>query len=172
MVEQDRKPPDRWEPGVDVDSEEEYNKFAEQLAQELLSDCVPEHIAMIAAQHMMYADILSQSLAELRKLRHESSALDTLKIELSEARYDDLARKQAQHVEMALSTYRKKTWGPVAKARHAETNRQKTIALTEWDANGANISSMAAFARSRHKDFGVTERTLYGWIRDHRKASK
>lgn len=57
-----------------------------------------------------------------------------------------------------------------AAIRHQETNQQKTVALAEWDANGANVSSMAAFARSRHKDFGVTERTLYGWVRDHRKT--
>nr|WP_286948733.1 hypothetical protein [Pseudomonas sp. UBA6718] len=57
-----------------------------------------------------------------------------------------------------------------AAARHQETNQQRDAAVVEWEAHGAKVSSMAAFARSRHKDFGVTERTLYGWIRDHRKA--
>ena len=58
-----------------------------------------------------------------------------------------------------------------AKARHTPTNQQKTAALAAWDAHGANVSSMAAFARARHKEFGVTERTLYEWVRDHRKAN-
>ena len=71
-----------------------------------------------------------------------------------------------------LAAYRKKIGRPGAKARHAETNLQKAKALLEWDAHGANVSSMAAFARSRHKEFGVTERTLYAWVRDHRKARK
>ncbi|MFG0721891.1 hypothetical protein ACF8PU_09480 [Pseudomonas sp. GLN_6] len=57
-----------------------------------------------------------------------------------------------------------------AALRHKETNQQKTTALATWDEHGTNVSSMAAFARSRCKDFGVTERTLYGWIRDHRKT--
>lgn len=170
MAEQDKKLHDRWEPGVDVDSEEKYNKFTEQLAQELLSDCAPEHIAVIAAQHMMYADCLSQSLDELRKLRHVSGELGTLKLEQAEARYDALTRKWAQYTAIALAAYRKKIGGAGAKARHAETNQQKTIALAEWDANGANFSSMTAFARIRHKAFGVTERTLYNWVKDHRKA--
>ena len=56
-----------------------------------------------------------------------------------------------------------------ADARHKATNQQKNIALAEWDTNGANVSSKAAFARTRHKDFGVVERTLYEWIRDHSK---
>jgi hypothetical protein len=57
-----------------------------------------------------------------------------------------------------------------AALRHQETNHQKGIALAAWDANGANVSSMAAFARARCRGFGVTERTLYAWIRDHRRA--
>lgn len=59
-----------------------------------------------------------------------------------------------------------------AAIRHQETNQQKAAALAEWAAYGANISSMSAFARSRHKDFGVTERTLYDWVRDYRKSQK
>lgn len=54
--------------------------------------------------------------------------------------------------------------------RHSDTNQQKITALREWDLHGDKVSSMAAFARSRHKEFGVTERTLYDWIREHRKA--
>lgn len=57
-----------------------------------------------------------------------------------------------------------------AEARHKPTNQQKAAALAEWDAHGANVSSMAAFARARHKEFGVTERTLATWIREHRRA--
>lgn len=67
MAEQDRKSPNRWEPGVDVDSEENYDRFTEQLAQELLTDYAPEHIAVIAAQHIMYVDLLSRYIEELAR---------------------------------------------------------------------------------------------------------
>lgn len=59
-----------------------------------------------------------------------------------------------------------------AALRHKPTNQQKTAALAAWDAHGANVSSMAAFARARHKEFGVTERTLGTWIREHRKTKQ
>lgn len=57
-----------------------------------------------------------------------------------------------------------------AAARHQTTNQQRKSAVVDWEAYGNKVSSMAAFARSRHKDFGVTERTLYEWIRNHRKT--
>lgn len=57
-----------------------------------------------------------------------------------------------------------------AAARHKVTNQQRESAVVEWESRGTKVSSMAAFARCRHKDFGVTERTLYNWIRDCRRA--
>ena len=57
-----------------------------------------------------------------------------------------------------------------ASARHKDTNAQKAEALSEWDCIGHTFSGMAAFARHKHKNYQVTERTLYGWVRDHRKA--
>lgn len=168
MAEQDIKSPDRWEPGVDVDSEEKYDRFTEQLARDLLTDCTPEHISVIAAQHIMYVDCLSRYIDELCKVRHISGELSTLRLEQAELRHSAL-HQHLEHSIRTLAAYRRKIGRPGAKARHAETNLQKAKALSEWDAHGANVSSMAAFARSRHKDFGVTERTLYGWVRNHRK---
>lgn len=57
-----------------------------------------------------------------------------------------------------------------AAIRHKETNQQKVAAIAAWEEHGANVSSKAAFARARWKEFGVTERTLYGWIRAHSKT--
>lgn len=57
------------------------------------------------------------------------------------------------------------------KLRHKDTTEQKGPALAEWDANGQKYSSAASFARHRHKTYGITERTLYGWVRDHRKTN-
>ena len=57
-----------------------------------------------------------------------------------------------------------------AEARHKEGNTQKKAALHEWDTSGHTYSSIAAFARLKHKAYGVTERTLNGWVADHRKG--
>lgn len=57
-----------------------------------------------------------------------------------------------------------------AHASHKGHREGRSAAQADWDENGATYSSMAAFARHRHKEYGVTDRTLYGWIRDHRKA--
>ncbi|UPQ84771.1 hypothetical protein M0M42_10490 [Pseudomonas knackmussii] len=57
-----------------------------------------------------------------------------------------------------------------ASAAHKATNALKGKALSEWDQSGHTYSGMAAFARHRHKAYEVTERTLYGWVREHRRA--
>ena len=57
-----------------------------------------------------------------------------------------------------------------AEARHKGTNEQRTIAIKEWEEKNSEFSSMAAFARYRCKEYGVTERTLYGWISKHKKG--
>lgn len=77
-----------------------------------------------------------------------------------------LYRETVGAAKAALSAQGRKS----AKARHSPNNQRKAAALKAWDAYGANVSSMAAFARARHREFEVTERTLYGWIRDHRNG--
>lgn len=72
----------------------------------------------------------------------------------------------AQSVQEQLSGLARKA----AQARHNHSNQQKVAALKLWDAYGENVSSVAAFARARHRDFDVTERTLADWIRAHRKT--
>ncbi|WP_085695352.1 MULTISPECIES: hypothetical protein [unclassified Pseudomonas] len=71
---------------------------------------------------------------------------------------DELVRKK---VSLAASL--------AANARHKETSQSKTAALLCWDTTGSNFSSRAAFARNMHKDYGVTDRTLYGWITAHER---
>lgn len=83
----------------------------------------------------------------------------------------DLASEDLQLLHTAVQRARSEGARKAANTRHAPNNQQKAAALAAWEANSVNLSSMAAFARSRHKDFGVTERTLYNWIRDHRKTT-
>jgi hypothetical protein len=59
-----------------------------------------------------------------------------------------------------------------ANARHKETSQSKIAALLCWETTGANFSSRAAFARNKHKEYGITERTLYGWIAAHERLRK
>lgn len=73
-------------------------------------------------------------------------------------RAEELAR---QKVSLAASL--------AANARHKETSQSKVKALLCWASTGSNFSSRAAFARNKHKDYGVTERTLYGWITTHER---
>ncbi|UGV31695.1 hypothetical protein LO767_04130 [Halopseudomonas aestusnigri] len=72
--------------------------------------------------------------------------------------------------EMRQQRHKSENARDLARLRHEETNSQRAQAIKDWDANGTNVSSMAAFARARHRDFGVTERTLYTWIRDHQRT--
>ncbi|NMX75358.1 hypothetical protein HBO23_20570 [Pseudomonas sp. WS 5532] len=73
-------------------------------------------------------------------------------------RIEELAK---QKVSLAASL--------AASARHKETSQSKFKALLCWRSTGSNFSSRAAFARNKHKDYGVTERTLYGWVADHER---
>jgi hypothetical protein len=82
---------------------------------------------------------------------------------------EDLAKQAQRQAEALAKVMQSQAARRSANARHKPTNQQKAIALAEWDAYGAGVSSMAAFARARRNDFGVAERTLYGWIRDHCK---
>lgn len=71
---------------------------------------------------------------------------------------DDLVRKK---VSLAASL--------AANARHKETSQSRSAALLCWDTKGSKFSSRTAFARHKHREYGVTERTLYGWITAHER---
>lgn len=72
---------------------------------------------------------------------------------------DELVRKR---VSLAASL--------AATARHKETSESRSSALLCWDTTGSNFSSRTAFARNKHREYGVTERTLYGWITAHERS--
>lgn len=72
---------------------------------------------------------------------------------------DELVRKR---VSLAASL--------AANARHRETSESRSAALLCWDNSGAKFSSRTAFARTKHKEYGVTERTLYGWVTEHLRS--
>ncbi|HFL7939730.1 TPA: hypothetical protein ACG5DM_002772 [Pseudomonas putida] len=101
--------------------------------------------------------------AEELKDQHEVSKRAMFLLQLNEKelpeRVEALAKKR-----LSLSA------SLAASARHKETGESKLKALSCWDATGENFSSRAAFARTKHKEYGVTERTLYGWIATHERS--
>lgn len=58
--------PSQWTPGTRALSFDEFDQFTDQLALELLATCTPAHLAVVAAQHMIYADELKCELEENR----------------------------------------------------------------------------------------------------------
>lgn len=126
----------------------------QQLAKGLLSTYPSEQLALISAQLWLERQVLETAAETLIQKSGE-------RITVADA---------AAFTSAALKAYSKTKWGKGGRARNAESTKMKGDALAAWDAHGANVSSMAAFARARHKDFGVAERTLYEWIREHRRA--
>ncbi len=67
-----------WEPGVEINSEAEYITMTQHLAKDLLSDHTPEQLAIIAAQHIIYTDMLKRT----KEAQGEVTQLEILKNEI------------------------------------------------------------------------------------------
>lgn len=52
-----------WKFGKEITSEEEYHKQTSALAEELQRIYTPDQVAEIAAQNMLYVDLLNRELA-------------------------------------------------------------------------------------------------------------
>lgn len=101
--------------------------------------------------------VMNEKVKEGERAEEEAYLLEKLEGRL-ESNFDERLKRER-------STAARKA----ADALHKPTNEQKAAALAEWEKNGNSYSSMSAFARRRHEAYEVTERTLYGWIRDSRK---
>ncbi len=88
--------PSQWSPGIRVASADEYERFTEQFARELLATCTPDHLAVIAAQHMMYAD-------ELKCVLEEKKAEQVAIVEVAEKLTAEIATKVSM---IALTAHR------------------------------------------------------------------
>lgn len=121
--------PDKWSPGVRVISEEEYDRFTNKLALELLATCSPEHLAVIAAQQMMYADELKHLLEE-----NKSGQTDAIKIietveKIIEKSLLHAQKSSIQTGMIVLSSYR----AHISKKRAdgVKKNKEEVIALAQ-----------------------------------------
>ncbi|HBN8473779.1 hypothetical protein ACM75G_06355 [Pseudomonas aeruginosa] len=127
---------------------------------DIAEEDAPDFEELLLVTAVMYLDdcIIADQVG-----RAKDDAFELVSVNVASAK---LYRQSIIAAKEALSAAGRRS----ASARHQTTNKQKNAALREWVEYGEKVSSMAAFARARHKDFGVTERTLYGWIRSHRKA--
>ncbi|MBK5508765.1 hypothetical protein [Pseudomonas sp. TH15] len=127
----------------------------------LSADDFPDFEALFSAMGIIYIDdylfikgVNSPDMDECYDLIHSSFTSA------------EIYRKSIDAAKEAVSAMGRRS----AIARHKPTNQLRAAALAEWDARGANYSGMAAFARHHYKQYEVTERTLYGWVRGHRNA--
>lgn len=167
----------------DVDLDDE--SFPEGTAAEYVAVLALDQIARVMNDYLDdFSDIPPSIKAEIRELRKQSAASAIVDVMETVCRAEtlwalkDQESRLVSRIESALpgkvDELAKKKVSLAARraadARHKDTNRQRLAALEEWDASGENYSGMAAFARHRHKTYGINERTLYSWVRDHRKA--
>lgn len=117
--------------------------------------------ALFSAAGIMYIDgyIIAKQLdtTDMDEFLHPAQAC------FSSAK---LYRKTVDASKEAVSAMGRRS----ASVRHKPTNQLKAAALAMWDVRGDSYSGMAAFARHHHKEYEVTERTLYNWVREHRNA--
>lgn len=118
--------PSQWSPGVRALSTEEYDRFTDQLARELLATCPPEHIAVIAAQHMLYADELKCVLEE-----NKTEPVNVVEI------VSKIAAKVATEVSMTAFEARRKHLAEkradaVRDVKKDVMDRARSIAAEKW----------------------------------------
>ncbi|MEA9997192.1 hypothetical protein QN382_03540 [Pseudomonas sp. 10B1] len=115
---------------------------------------LPDYESLLYAECLLWMD---DAIISLETGATDGLALSIVQSALYAAKH---YRDTKNTIESAPTFRAKKT----AEARHKNTNEQKTIAIKEWNQRSDEFSSMAAFARYRCKEYGVTERTLYNWI--------
>lgn len=118
-----------WEPGVEINSEAEYMAMTQHLAKDLLSDNTPEQLAIIAAQHIIYTDMLKRS----QEAQTEVTQLEILKNKI-------LVKSTAKISKIVLEAFKTKTnqskmsgLSILNKGKAAARERAKEIASERWN---------------------------------------
>lgn len=136
--------PSHWSPGVRVQSAEEYDRFTDQLAGELLTTCSPEHLAVIAAQHMMYAN-------ELKCVLEEGKAEQVAFIESARKAIKEGVTEIVTDVSITvLKAYRarniKKRADAVSEKKKDVIGLARKIAAKEWQKDAEQKIKIGAMA--------------------------
>lgn len=146
-----------WKPGMKITSENEYQALTEELAKTLLRESTPEHLAEIAAQHLIYIDAL-----ELQAAVHKKA------FQLEIATSDRLMDRTAQLLKAGADTYRKHASKVANSARYMMNRKRKKMALAAWDADPSTNKS--EYADKHHAKYFVTQLTMYRWLQQHKNS--
>ncbi|WP_323888001.1 hypothetical protein [Aeromonas caviae] len=162
--------PNQWSPGLRALSAEEYERFTEQLAQELLAAYTPDHISVIAAQHMIWADELECLLEEERtrlecQLKVEKTRLDCTREALIES---DLIMHRSYRAQLA-----KKRADAVRNGKRDVQSLAQSIAAEKWRDDTCQKIKIGKMAEAVYLDLLNTEHSklvsgpscVRNWIR-------
>lgn len=174
--------PSQWSSGVRVQSAEEYDRYADLLARELLATCTPEQLAVTAAQHMMLLDAVSDSNDELRKtnfaLQQLNDALQALsdetaaQLKLEAETSNFLVKNTARIAKLALDSSKhtatqqrkanyEKTLGKFQRAKEPAIKRAQEIANEHWNAERASGRRITRVTRMAEKVFNQLKKEGY-----------
>lgn len=162
--------PTQWSPGVRVQSADEYEQFTDRLARELQATCTPEHIAVIAAQHMMYAN-------ELKCVLEEMKAEQAGVVEVASKVVTDVATKLATEISITvLKSYRthlsKKRADGVRKEKAPAKALALDMAAKEWRENTEKKLKTGevaekvyeALRQTEHRKSVSSQKAVHRWI--------
>lgn len=161
-----------WKFGKEITSEEEYRKQSRALAEELQRIYTPEQVAEIAAQHMLYVDVLNREPATDRGFHSSNDHYRSLaeRNNLLSLKFQTLVSNTASIITLGVEGALQRGSKKANDVNHKANRDRKAEAMQDWDKSG--LTNMSEFARRNHITFGVTERVLCKWLSDHEKAKR
>lgn len=168
-MDEQEKQPDllRWEPGMELSTEDEYHTATAWLAKQLLRDNTPEQLAIIAAQHVIYVDAIKAGPKKLEARPEALTHSSDVPRGLSRSTNEQLRRKalaseklatealvkdRARWAKVVLEAWRAKETQKrmpglslIKQKKDQVTNRAREIATELWakDTGKLRIGDMA-----------------------------
>ena len=136
---------------------ERYDNFVYNAHEELGAKRWYEREALLIYQYdcLCWLNSLGLQHEALSVFEGITETIETLAITGAADRQQQIASRKAQ---------------ALAEKRHLKTNEQRAIAISDWEREGSNFSSMRAFSRNCFQRYGVADfMTVYNWLRSHTK---
>lgn len=140
-----------------------------RLAKELLQGRTTEQLAVIAAQHLIYANEqkarINELAEELQRVRLERQILQ-----------DGLVGDATKLAKTVVDAYPKYASKIANDGRHEANRERRARAMVEWenwgerDPKGEKIAK--TFAKKHCSKYGVTEAVMCRWIGDYKKEKR
>ena len=160
------------------DTEAEYHESTERLANELLAEYTPLQIAIIAAQHMIYVDVLQEGVDSRQSLIETLSMLNDSRNQHIEAlqceNEQKISTKNFQEIAKILWKKAKglnPSKGGIARHRNDPKAQEKSFIFECWQAwkrDPRTYKTKAAFARAMLEKCEHLEsnKVIEGWCRE------